>query len=379
MKIAVAKEIKSHEYRVAITPQGVAALTALGHQVTVEHNAGVGSGITNDAYMAAGACIEQDNQRLFGDAELIVKVKEPQPQEVELLQPGQLLFTYLHLAALPELTRQLMNKKVSALGYETVTRPHGGLPLLHPMSLIAGRMAPQIGANLLQKEHGGRGVLLSGAPGVERGNVVILGAGTVGENALNITVGMGADVMIFDRSPHRLEKLDQQYGNRIQTLLAASDQVAAAVRQADLVIGAVLIAGAKAPQLVSAELVDEMKPGSVIVDVSIDQGGCVETIHPTSHDNPSYIHAGVVHYAVTNIPGAVARTSTLALTSRTLPYVIKLANLGLKKACETDVALLQGLNVHQGMLCNKAVATAHQMEAITPQQALFGHALSAES
>lgn len=372
MKIAVAKEIKNHEYRVAMTPEGVASLTQAGHQVTIEHNAGAGSGISDDAYLAAGAQIEPNTQRLFSEAELIVKVKEPQNEEIELLHSGQLLFTYLHLAALPILTQQLIDKGVSALGYETVARPRGGLPLLHPMSLIAGRMASQIGATLLQKEHGGRGVLLSGAPGVERGNVVILGAGTVGENALDIAVGMGANVTIFNRSPHRLEQLEKKYGNRINTRLATDNQIEAAVLTADLVIGAVLVTGAKAPRLISAALVSRMKAGSVIVDVSIDQGGCVETIRPTSHDNPSYLHAGVVHYAVTNIPGAVARTSTLALTSRTLPYIMKLANLGLKKGCETDLALLHGLNVHNGQLCNKAVGAAHNIDALTPQQALFG-------
>lgn len=371
MKIAVAKEIKNHEYRVAMTPLGVAALVKEGHEVAVEHHAGIGTGMSDNDYIAAGARIETNTARLFAEAELIVKVKEPQPTEIELLQAGQILFTYLHLAALPKLTRQLLDRKISAIGYETVEDDDGGLPLLQPMSLIAGRMATQIGANLLQKEHGGRGVLLSGAPGVERGKVVILGAGTVGENALKIAVGMGADVTIFNRSPHKLEELDRRYGNRIQTLLATPELISVAVRDTDLLIGAVLVAGAKAPQLVTAAQVEQMKAGSVIVDVSIDQGGCIETIQATSHDAPSYLHAGVIHYAVTNIPAAVARTSTLALTSRTLPYIIQLANHGLQQSLNDDAGFLQGLNVHQGVLCQPAVAAAHNIPVMIAKQALL--------
>lgn len=370
MKIAVAKEIKNHEYRVAMTPLGVAALVEDGHDVAVEHHAGIGVGMTDNHYIDAGARIEMDTQRLFAEAEFIVKVKEPQPTEIKMLHAGQILFTYLHLAALQKLTQQLLDRNVSAIAYETVEDHDGGLPLLQPMSLIAGRMATQVGANLLQKEHGGRGVLLSGAPGVERGKVVILGAGTVGENALEIAVGMGADVTIFNRSPQKLEALDRRYGNRIQTLLATPELISTAVRDADLLIGAVLVAGAKAPQLVTAAQVEKMKAGSVIVDVSIDQGGCIETIQATSHDKPSYLHAGVIHYAVTNIPAAVARTSTLALTSRTLPYIIKLANHGLQLSLNDDAGFLNGLNVHQGHLCHPAVATAHNMAAITAKQAL---------
>lgn len=371
MKIAVAKEIKNHEYRVAMTPLGVAELVKEGHEVAVERHAGIGIGMSDDDYIAAGARIETDTYQLFADAELIVKVKEPQPTEIGMLQAGQILFTYLHLAALPELTQQLLDRKISAIGYETVEDRHKRLPLLQPMSLIAGRMATQIGANLLQKEHGGRGVLLSGAPGVERGKVVILGAGIVGENALKIAVGMGADVTIFNRSPHKLEELDRRYGNRIQTLLATPELISAAVRDADLLIGAVLVTGAKAPQLVSAAQVKQMKAGSVIVDVSIDQGGCIETIKATSHDTPSYLHTGVIHYAVTNIPAAVARTSTLALTSRTLPYIIQLANRGLQQSLNDDAGFLQGLNIHKGVLCHSAVATAHNMSAMTAKQALL--------
>lgn len=370
MKIAVAKEIKNHEYRVAMTPIEVAALTKEGHEVVVEKKAGGGIGIGDEEYIAAGARIEDDTEQLFAQAELIVKVKEPQPSEIELLQPNQLLFTYLHLAASAELTQQLVNRKISAIAYETVQNYDGSLPLLQPMSLIAGRMATQIGANLLQKEHGGRGVLLAGAPGAERGNVVILGAGTVGENALKIAVGMGANVTIFNRSPQRLDTLDRQYSNRIQTLLATPELISSALRDADLLIGAVLVKGAKAPQLVSASQVESMKPGSVIVDVSIDQGGCIETIHATSHEKPSYLHTGIVHYAVTNIPAAVARTSTLALTSRTLPYIVELANNGLKNSLRDNASLRSGLNIHQGLVCQEAVATAHNIPSVTAEEAL---------
>lgn len=370
MKIAVAKEIKNHEYRVAMTPIGVAALINAGHEVIVEKDAGNGIGISDKDYITAGARIENDTQQIFAQAELIVKVKEPQPCEIELLQPNQLIFTYLHLAASAELTQQLIDRKVSAIAYETVQDDDGSLPLLQPMSLIAGRMATQIGANLLQKEHGGRGVLLSGAPGVERGNIVILGAGTVGENALKIAVGMGANVTIFNRSSQRLDQLDRQYGNQIQTLLATPELISAAVRDADLLIGAVLVKGARAPQLVTASQVSSMKPGSVIVDVSIDQGGCIETIHATNHEQPSYLHAGIVHYAVTNIPAAVARTSTLALTSRTLPYIVELANNGLNRSLRDNASLRSGLNIHRGSVCQGAVATAHNMLSVSVEEAL---------
>jgi len=370
MRIAVAKEIKNHEYRVAMTPAGVAELTKNGHEVVVEKDAGGGIGISDEDYVAAGAHIEDDTEQLFSQAELIVKVKEPQSCEIELLQPNQLLFTYLHLAASAELTQQLLDKKISGIGYETVQSSDGSLPLLQPMSLIAGRLATQIGANLLQKEHGGRGVLLAGAPGVERGKVVILGAGTVGENALRIAVGMGAQVTIFNRSPQKLDQLDRQYGNQIQTLLATPEQISAALCDADLLIGAVLVKGAKAPQLVTAVQVSSMKQGSVIVDVSIDQGGCIETIHATSHDQPSYLHAGVIHYAVTNIPAAVARTSTLALTSRTLPYIKDIATYGLQRSLSNNSGLRSGLNLHRGLLCQEAVATAHNMAYISVTEAL---------
>jgi alanine dehydrogenase len=362
MKIAVAKEIKNHEYRVAMTAEGVAHLTRRSHEVCVEQDAGIGSGISNSDYQAAGARIESDTRQLFTWADMIVKVKEPQPSEVPLLKAGQILFTYLHLAALPKLTRQLMETGVSALGYETVTAAHGALPLLHPMSLIAGRMAVQTGASLLEKARGGRGILLAGAPGAGRGRVLVLGAGTVGENAVEIAVGMGAEVVVINRSARRLEALEQRFGNLVTSYVYSEETLRQQIRQADLFIGAVLVPGAKAPQLVSREMVTTMKPGSVIVDVAIDQGGCVETIRPTSHAEPTYIEHDVIHYAVTNIPGAVARTSTLALTSRTLPYIEQLATLGLHTACKNNPHLANGLNVHNAKLYNQQVADAHGLK-----------------
>ncbi|WP_316347998.1 alanine dehydrogenase [Desulfuromonas acetoxidans] len=363
MNIAVAKEIKNNEYRVAMTAEGVARLTGLGHHVSVEQNAGAGSGISDSDYLNAGAHIAFDRAELFQRADLIVKVKEPQPEELPLLKAGQTLFTYLHLAALPDLTRQLLDKGITAIGYETVTAPHGTLPLLHPMSLIAGRLAVQTGASLLEKNHGGQGILLSGAPGAGRGRVVILGAGTVGENAVEIAVGMGAEVVVLNRSARRLEQLEQRYASRITTHILSEKTLHEQTRQADLLIGAVLVPGAKAPQLVSRDMVAAMKPGSVIVDVAIDQGGCVETIRPTSHDNPTYIAHDVIHYAVTNIPGAVARTSTLALTGRTLAFIEQLAAHGTEQACRRNPHLANGVNVHDGILYNRQVAEAHSLKS----------------
>ncbi len=365
MHIAVAKEIKNNEYRVAMTAQGVARLTGLGHHVSIEQNAGTGSGISDSDYLNAGAHIAFDRAELFQRADLIVKVKEPQAEELPLLRAGQTLFTYLHLAALPDLTRQLLDIGITAIGYETVTAPHGNLPLLHPMSLIAGRMAVQTGASLLEKNHGGQGILLGGAPGAGRGRVVILGAGTVGENAVEIAVGMGAEVVVMNRSARRLEQLEQRYANRITTHVLSDAVLHEQTRQADLLIGAVLVPGAKAPQLVSREMVAAMKPGSVIVDVAIDQGGCVETIRPTSHANPTYIEHDVIHYAVTNIPGAVARTSTLALTSRTLPFIEQLANHGTEEACRRNPHLANGVNVHDGILYNRQIGEAHSLNSAT--------------
>lgn len=358
MRVGVPKEIKTHEYRVGMTPAGVRQLVAAGHQVLVEKGAGLGSDLADQLYQKAGAELVGRAAEVFARAELIVKVKEPLAAEFELLQPGHLLFTYLHLAAAPELTRVLLKKKITAIAYETIERADGLLPLLQPMSEIAGRMAVQVGARYLEKEHGGRGVLLSGAPGVRQGRVAILGAGTVGRNALRIAVGMGAEVTILDIDPLRLAQLDEQYGNRIHTLISNAHNVEAVVRRCDLLIGAVLLPGGKAPMLVSRELIGEMNEGAVIVDVAIDQGGCVETIHVTTHEHPVYAVDGVIHYGVANMPGAVSRTSTFALTNSTLPYVEKLAAAGFEAAVAGDPAFARGINTWDGKLCNQPVAEA---------------------
>jgi alanine dehydrogenase len=361
MIVAVPKEIKTHEYRVALTPAGAKTLTEDGHTVLIESGAGTGSGISDSEFAAAGAEVIADAGTIYARGELVVKVKEPLPAEYPLLRPGQLLFTYLHLAPLPELTGELLSREVSAVAYETVQLDDGSLPLLHPMSEIAGRMAVQVGAHWLQKEQGGCGVLLSGAPGVRPGRVLILGAGTVGSNAARIAIGMGADVTILDLDGTRLETLDALYGNRIHTLMSNSLTIAEECRHADLLIGAVLVAGARAPQLVSRVLVEGMRPGSVIVDVAVDQGGCVETIHPTSHDQPVYEVAGILHYGVANMPGAVSRTSTWALTNATLPFLRRLAGSGLADAARSEPSLRRGVNTHRGQLCNAAVAAAQKL------------------
>ncbi len=358
MLVGVPKEIKTHEYRVGMTPAGVRQLIEAGHQVLVEKGAGLGSGLVDQQYQKAGAELVARAGEVFARAEMIVKVKEPLAEEFELLQPGQLLFTYLHLAAAPELTNLLLKKKITGIAYETIERENGLLPLLQPMSEIAGRMAVQVGARYLEKEHGGRGVLLSGAPGVRQGRVAILGAGTVGSNALRIAVGMGAEVTVLDIDPLRLAQLDEQYGNRIHTLMSNAYNIEAVVRRCDLLIGAVLLPGGKAPLLVSRELVGQMNEGAVIVDVAIDQGGCVETIHVTTHDHPVYAVDGVIHYGVANMPGAVSRTSTFALTNSTLPYVERLAAAGFEAAVANDPVFARGLNTWDGKLCNQPVAEA---------------------
>ncbi len=358
MIIGIPKEIKTREYRVAMTPAGVRTLTEAGHTVLVEQGAGTGSGLSNEEYRRAGAGILQTADSIYAAAELIVKVKEPLPEEYGLLRPGQCLFTYLHLAANAELTSSLLKNRVTALAYETIQLDDRSLPLLQPMSEVAGRMAVQIGAQFLQKEHGGKGVLLAGAPGVRPGRVVVLGAGTGGSNAVRIAVGMGADVTVLDIEPARLAILDDHYGNHIHTLMSNSQNIEEEVSRADLVIGAVLIPGAKAPHLVSEALVKKMEAGSVIVDLAVDQGGCVETIRPTSHDDPVREVHGVLHYGVANMPGAVSRTSTFALTNSTLAYIRDLANKGLQQALSEDPALAKGLNLHQGLLHNQAVAKA---------------------
>jgi alanine dehydrogenase len=358
MIIGLPKEIKAREYRVAMTPAGVRTLTEAGHLVLVESGAGIGSGLNDEDYGQAGARVVESAQKVFAEAELIVKVKEPLPAEYDLLRPKQYLFTYLHLAANPQLTASLLDNRVTALAYETLQLQDGSLPLLQPMSEVAGRMAVQIGAHFLQKENGGKGVLLAGAPGVRPGRVVVLGAGTGGSNAVRIAVGMGADVTVIDIDPSKLALLDDHYGNHIHTLMSNSQNIEEEILRADLVIGAVLIPGAKAPHLVSEALVKRMEAGSVIVDLAVDQGGCIETIRPTTHDEPVRTIHGVLHYGVANMPGAVSRTSTFALTNSTVAYVRDIANRGLKDALEQDAALAKGLNTHEGKLHNKAVAEA---------------------
>lgn len=360
MIVGVPKEIKANENRVAVTPAGAHAFVQAGHKVLVETNAGAGSGFPDEEYIAAGAEIAPKNTAVFAAADMIVKVKEPLPPEYDLLREGQILFTYLHLAPEPELTRALMRNKVVSIAYETVQLANGSLPLLTPMSEVAGRMATQIGAHLLEKYQGGRGVLLGGVPGVPPADVCIVGGGVVGTNAAKIAVGMGANVAILDVNADRLRYLDDIFGGRITTIMSTPHNVAACAARADLLIGAVLVAGARAPRLVSEEAVKNMKPGSVIVDVAIDQGGCIETIdRVTTHANPTYIKHGVVHYSVANMPGAVPRTSTLALTNVTLPYGLRIANKGWRKAIEDDPALALGVNVLGGSCCYEAVAVAH--------------------
>lgn len=355
MIIGTPKEIKPQEFRVGLTPAGARTLVEDGHRVLLETGAGSGSGFTDEAYRQAGAFLV-DRDEVFATAELIVKVKEPLPEECRLLRHGQLLFTYLHLAPAPQLAEALLASGCTAIAYETVSRD-GQLPLLLPMSEIAGRMATQVGAQYLQKPHGGKGVLIGGAPGVRAGRVVILGAGTVGGNALRIAVGMGANVTVIDIDPARLARFDEHYGNRIHTLVSNSQIIEEEVLRADLLIGAVLITGERPPELVSRQLVAAMEPGSVIVDVAVDQGGCVATIRATTHEDPIYFDSGVLHYGVANMPGAVSRTSTWALTNSTLPYVRQLAVNGL--AALTDNAELQsGVNIHAGRVVHPAVAKA---------------------
>lgn len=362
MVIGVPTETKTREYRVGLTPAGARTLVEDGHRVLVQNGAGLGSGFADAQYAAVGATLVESAAEAWDGAELVIKVKEPLPAEYPRLRPGLLLFTYLHLAPAPELTEQLLTRQVTGIAYETVQNADGSLPLLHPMSEVAGRMAPQVGAWYLQKENGGKGLLLAGAPGVKPGRVVILGAGTVGTNAVRIAVGLGAEVTVLDLDGTRLEALDEHYGNRVRTLMSNSQNIEEEVRRADLLIGAVLVAGARAPQLVSRELVAEMEPGSVIVDVAVDQGGCVATTRATTHDAPVYSIDGVLHYGVANMPGAVSHTSTLALTNATLPFVRSLAREGL--AAAADPALARGVNTWNGRLCNGAVAQAQQRDFV---------------
>ncbi len=367
MKIGVPKEIKPMEFRVAMTPGGVESLVRRGHEVLVEKGAGVGSGMPDAEYEAAGARLVSAEEA-WG-AELVVKVKEPLPEEYKYLRPGLLLFTYLHLAASRELTEAMVKSGVTGIAYETVQLEDGSLPLLVPMSEVAGRMATQVGAYYLEKPMGGRGILLGGVPGVAPASVVILGGGTVGTNAAKIALGMGAQVYVLDVNHRRLQYLDDVFGGRLITLTSTEANLKKVVQFADLLIGAVLIPGAKAPKLVTREMVASMKEGAVIVDVAVDQGGCVETIRPTTHDDPTYLVDGVVHYGVANMPGAVPRTSTFALTNQTLPYVLKLAEKGLE-ALKEDPALLKGLNVHAGRLTHPAVAEAFGLPFTPPEEVL---------
>ncbi|HUP58348.1 MAG TPA: alanine dehydrogenase [Bdellovibrionota bacterium] len=356
MIVGVPKEIKNRENRVGMVIAGVRSLTQAGHKVLVQHNAGMGAGITDDDYRKAGATILEGAKEIFDKADMIVKVKEPLPEEYPMLREGQILYTYLHLAADERLTKALMERKIVGIAYETIQPADGSLPLLAPMSAVAGRMATQIGASYLQHDHGGKGMLLGGVTGVERASVVVLGGGVVGVNAAKMAVGLGAKVTIMDVNVHRLDYLADIFGNEITTLYSNSEQVERAVHGADLVIGAVLVPGAKAPKLVTREMVSHMAPGGVIVDVAVDQGGSVETCRPTSHEHPTYTVDGVIHYAVPNMPGAVPRTSTYALTNVTMKYALMLANLGWKEAVGRDEALRKGVNILGGKVAYKQVA-----------------------
>jgi alanine dehydrogenase len=358
MLIGVPTEIKNHEYRVGMVPASVQELTARGHQVVVQANAGTGIGFSDDDYREAGASIAASAAEIFAEAQMIVKVKEPQPVERKMLRPGQLLFTYLHLAPDPEQTQDLVDSGSTCIAYETVTSERGGLPLLAPMSEVAGRMSIQAGAACLEKSKQGRGMLLGGVPGVEPAKVVIIGGGVVGSNAARMAIGMGAQVVILDRSVDVLRRLVSEFGTAIQTVYSSKASLEEHVLSADLVIGGVLIPGAAAPKLVTAEMVSRMKPGSAVVDVAIDQGGCFETSHATTHQDPTYIVDDVVHYCVANMPGAVARTSTLALNNATLPHIVALADLGWEEAIRRDPHLGNGLNVHAGEITRPEVAEA---------------------
>lgn len=366
MLIGVPKEIKNHEYRVGLTPSSVRELVRFGHQVIVETNGGAGIGFKDEDYKAAGARIVPTAQDVFSQTDMIVKVKEPQPEEYSLLRKDQILFTYLHLAPDPEQAEGLINSECIAIAYETVTDAHGGLPLLAPMSEVAGRMAVQAGAHYLEKGQGGSGVLLGGVAGVTPGKVVILGGGVVGTNAARMAVGLGAQVTILDRNPRRLNELDADFRGRVQTIYSTTDTVEQYVTDADLVIGAVLIVGAAAPRLVTKEMIQKMRSGSVLVDVAIDQGGCFETSRPTTHDNPIYHVDNIIHYCVTNMPGGVARTSTVALNNITMPFVLALAQKGYRKALLDDAHLRNGLNVFEGKITHEAVARDLQKEFVDP-------------
>ncbi|OOY24416.1 alanine dehydrogenase [Thioclava sediminum] len=366
MKIGTVREIKAQEFRVGLTPAAAQEAVAHGHEVLVETGAGQGAGFADSDYEAAGAKILGDAADVFAQTEMIVKVKEPQASERAMLREGQLLFTYLHLAADPAQTHDLMKSGATCIAYETVTAKDGTLPLLAPMSEVAGRLAPQMGAWTLQKANGGRGVLMGGVPGVSPAKVVVIGGGVVGTNAARVAAGMGADVTVLDKSLPRLRYLDDTFGGTFRTAYASKAETEALVAASDLVIGAVLIPGAAAPKLVTREMLKTMKPGAAIVDVAIDQGGCVETSHPTTHDDPIYEVEGVMHYCVANMPGAVARTATLALSNATQPFLLALAGKGWERACAEDPHLAAGLNVHAGKVTYKAVAEALDLPLDAP-------------
>ncbi len=369
MLIGVPKEIKNNEYRIGLTPAGVKELTGQGHQVVVQHDGGAAIGFEDADYTAAGASIADTAAEIFASAEMIIKVKEPQPDECRMLRPGQLLFTYLHLAPDPEQARLLQESGATCIAYETVTDARGGLPLLAPMSEVAGRMSIQAGAHHLERAQGGNGTLLGGVPGVEPAKVLVIGGGVVGVNAARMAMGLGAEVVLLDRSIERLQQLDMLFGGRLRTVYSTTDAIERHAVDADLVIGAVLIPGAAAPKLITRDLLSRMKRGAVMVDVAIDQGGCFETSRATTHEDPTYVVDGVVHYCVANMPGSVARTSTRALTHATLPYVLRLASSGVL-ALAQDEHLRAGLNVHNGQITNRPVAEALGCPFVDPVEAL---------
>ncbi len=369
MLIGVPKEIKNHEYRVGLTPAGVRELVAAGHEVLIENDAGLAIGLDNTQYLQAGAKIAGSAHEVFKQAHMIIKVKEPQTDECKMLRSGQILFTYLHLAADQPQTDLLLKSGASCIAYETVTDDHGGLPLLAPMSEVAGRLAPQEGAGCLRKTQGGSGILMGGVPGVAAAHVTVIGGGVVGLNAARIALGMGANVTILDRSLLRLKEIDDLFGDKLNTLYSTQETLLSEIKVADMVIGAVLIPGAAAPKLISREMLTHMKAGSVLVDVAIDQGGCFATSKATTHQDPTFVVDGVIHYCVANMPGAVARTSTFALTNATLPYALQLANKGLN-ALVSNEHLLNGLHVHNGKLTSKAVASAFNYNYVEKTQAL---------
>jgi alanine dehydrogenase len=370
MIVGVPKEIKNHEYRVGMTPSSVRELTSRNHQVLVQTNAGSAIGLSDEQYIAAGAIMVESAAEIFAKAEMIVKVKEPQPEECAMLRPDQILYTYLHLAPDPEQTSALMASGAVCIAYETITNAYGGLPLLAPMSEVAGRMAIQAGAAHLEKSKGGMGLLLGGVAGVAPGHVVILGAGVVGTNAMQMAVGTGARVTVLDKNIDRLRQLDLVYGNRIATMYSNAQSIEEAVLSADLVIGGVLVPGAAAPKLISRDLISRMKKGAVVVDVAIDQGGCFETSHATTHAEPTFVVDGIIHYCVANMPGAVARTSTFALNNATIAHAVALAGKGWKNAMIDDMHLRNGLNVCKGKITYEAVANALGYVAIAPETCL---------